>query len=355
LKTKIVYVVVSDGADVYLQQARLSAWSCRHYNPDAEIIWAVDCETYAAVQSLDIKEIRDCVTSFRVSEFPAGVSGMERSRWIKTNLRSLIDGDFLFVDTDTVFAGDIRFVDSVSDDVAIVLDLHHEFPGHPFESGIRQHMRALFGCEVPDGVDYFNSGAVYAKDTPVAHDFFNRWHANWNAVKHKDRGMFDQQPLMMTVIERPGVVACLDPRLNCQILGSVRWLYEGRILHFFNANWGRSSVHPFLQRETYLRLIGEPVLPEEYVDMVRNVKSLFAVPTMLIGPGDVEFWLSREAGALRRMRESPSRRRVLDALLFVVAKTGALRNAVKQLLGGVNDCCCDGYTNCRCAATMCVA
>ena len=45
MKTKIVYVVVSDDADFYLEQTLVSVYSARLYNPNAEILLLVDSET----------------------------------------------------------------------------------------------------------------------------------------------------------------------------------------------------------------------------------------------------------------------------------------------------------------------
>ena len=45
MKTKIVYVVVSDEHDIYLEQACLSMHSLRLYNPDAMITVVLDKHT----------------------------------------------------------------------------------------------------------------------------------------------------------------------------------------------------------------------------------------------------------------------------------------------------------------------
>ena len=45
MKTKIIYVLVSNENDCYLEQALVSIYSLRLYNPDANLLLLVDEET----------------------------------------------------------------------------------------------------------------------------------------------------------------------------------------------------------------------------------------------------------------------------------------------------------------------
>lgn len=51
MKTKIVYVVASLSADIYMEQAIASAWSARYYNPDCRIEMVCDQDTFATLDS----------------------------------------------------------------------------------------------------------------------------------------------------------------------------------------------------------------------------------------------------------------------------------------------------------------
>ena len=42
MKTKIVYCIVSNDEDIYLEQAWVSIYTLRRHNPDAEVILLVD-------------------------------------------------------------------------------------------------------------------------------------------------------------------------------------------------------------------------------------------------------------------------------------------------------------------------
>ena len=50
MKTKIVYAVVSDESDVYLEQVVLSAYSLRQHNPTAFVELVVDTNNYIPMQ-----------------------------------------------------------------------------------------------------------------------------------------------------------------------------------------------------------------------------------------------------------------------------------------------------------------
>ena len=106
MKTKIVYVVVSDEHDIYLEQACLSMHSLRLYNPDAMITVVLDKHTNATIcgkRSI----ILDYVSEKIVINPEGKFSKMQLSRFIKTNLRKYVIGDFLFIDSDTIITSSL--------------------------------------------------------------------------------------------------------------------------------------------------------------------------------------------------------------------------------------------------------
>ena len=119
MKTKIVYVVISTDNDIYLEQAWISAYSVKYYNPTAFITFVTDEDTYKGIVSSDRKNILQIVDEIIPIPLEKGLSNMKRSRWIKTNLRNLIKGDFLFIDTDL----EIQII-------AAYLHDKNFFPGH---------------------------------------------------------------------------------------------------------------------------------------------------------------------------------------------------------------------------------
>ncbi len=302
----ISYVIISSGEDIYIEQALMSIWSCRRFNPDIKITVVTDGPTAKLICLYP--EIEQLVDEIKVIELDKNFSNFERSRILKTRLREYIDGDLLFVDTDTIFCDKIDLSDLNADNIAIVEDIHIEsLKSHPFKSVVERTLKSLFDSEIKGDLPYFNSGVIFYRDTEEAHLFAEKWYKNWESGKNKDfqLGKFDQTSLLKTLYDNPGVVKPLNGNYNVQILGGIKYLASGKILHFFNANWGRDSVHPFLNKDYYRKIKSTHSLSEENKEDVLKCKTLFSSPTFIIGSADVPFWISPEISRLRLLLDTP--------------------------------------------------
>ena len=97
MKTKILYVLVSSEADVYLEQALVSAYSARRHNPDAVLTLLSDTDTLRSLPQRS--PLLDSLFQEKVPvDFGADVPPMTRSRLLKTGMRNYVDGDFLYID-----------------------------------------------------------------------------------------------------------------------------------------------------------------------------------------------------------------------------------------------------------------
>lgn len=97
MKTKIVYVLVSNDTDYYLEQAYVSMFSLKKYNPKAQIYVVADKDTVDGINANSIRQkLSAYVDSFIPINFDKNVGLKERSRFLKTTLRKHIDGDFCF-------------------------------------------------------------------------------------------------------------------------------------------------------------------------------------------------------------------------------------------------------------------
>lgn len=298
MKTKIVYVLVSTDSDIYLEQLWVSMFSLKSYNPDSHIVLVTDMETSARLKYDSCKELIKFIDEIVEQGFDPKVSGKERSRYLKTNLRCLISGDFLFIDTDTIITGDLSKIDTVKSDVSIVLDLHCQLNNHPYEKTIRKLIRTLYGGDLKEGTNYFNSGVMLVRDTPKAHTFFAKWHNNWLEAKGKKHGIQDQQSLAFTINDTD-VVEPLDGIYNCQILGSIEYLAKAKIVHFFNNQWFGEALSPFFDKNFYLEIKGKGCLTDEIQRLILNCKSSFVSPSMPIGREDMKLCVSPSFKMLR--------------------------------------------------------
>lgn len=183
MRTKIVYIVVSDEQDCYLEQALVSLWSARVYTPKAHIILVVDqftSQTLTGKRSAILKYISEK----KMVEVPERYSKMQRSRYLKTTLRRNIVGDYLFVDADTIITHSLSDVDALGMDVGAVLDHHIPFSKMQYFKETSKFLLSI-GMNPSDTHDmYFNSGVMFVRDVPASHTLYDEWNKIWeNGIK----------------------------------------------------------------------------------------------------------------------------------------------------------------------------
>ena len=181
MKTKIVYTLVSSPSDFYLEQALLSVYSLRIYNPQSIVELVVDQFTEKTIVDKR-EEIKKYITNLVKIDVPAEFNKVQRSRYLKNNLRKFIKGDYLYIDCDTVVCKPLDDIDNMSADVAMVADLNRDL--------LLDDPNTIHKCEKAGfynmkGKPYYNSGVIYAKDTPKAHMFFFITHAANNTLPRK--------------------------------------------------------------------------------------------------------------------------------------------------------------------------
>jgi lipopolysaccharide biosynthesis glycosyltransferase len=123
MQTKIVYIVVSNDSDIYLEQSLLSMYSLRIHNPDTEIILIVDDLTDATIKG-QRSNILKYITSKVVVDINEKYNSLQRSRILKTSMRKYVEGSFLYIDNDTIITSSLVEIDNFSYDIGAVKELH---------------------------------------------------------------------------------------------------------------------------------------------------------------------------------------------------------------------------------------
>ena len=251
MKTKIVYVLVSDSSDYYYEQTLISATSARMWNSDAEIVVVVDDKTNATFDEKR-KALFDVATRKIVVELPSDMNKKRRSRILKTTLREWLDGDFIYIDSDTVVCGSLADVDSFDFEIGAVLDRHMHLQ-RVRDYQVLAKVEAIGGT-FSDGDDYFNGGVFFVKDTARTHEFFRDWHELY--LHGLSVGMDFDQPSLLMCNQKHRLIHLMDGVYNCQIfLGGLPYLGDARIIHAFNI-FGNSSFFLFNDRQ-FLQKIKE--------------------------------------------------------------------------------------------------
>lgn len=235
MQTKLVYVLTCAPEATYIEQALISIWSARYHNPEAHIVLLVDDKTDQLLIGKRA-EVLEYITEKVVIPFEdANATMMYRSRWIKTQVRQLVKGDFLFIDCDTIVMCDLSHIEHVDADIAMGRDENIDLDNED-SLAIKS---IIDNCKILD-VDivkekyYFNSGVMYVKDTIVTHKLYELWHEFWkNGVSI---GLSIDQPAFAKAnINMHHPVVLLEDRWNCIIPTQIEEIYSAYILHFWHS------------------------------------------------------------------------------------------------------------------------
>lgn len=316
MNTKIVYILTSTPEDIYLEQAYVSMYSLRKYNPDTHIVLLTDDGTYKNITSdINRKKYVKEVNEFIPIVFKEDICSRDRSRWLKTNMREYIKGDFLFIDTDTVICSDLSEIDKWNFSVGAVLDLHVPFNKHPYEQNIRGKIKKMYNMEIPKNINYYNSGVMFVKDDENATAFFKRWHEIWKSTRLLPKGFRDQQSLIKTEIDYNGFITSISGDYNCQVLGSIQYLHTAKIVHFFNTQWCNCILSPLFDKQFYYKIKNNGFIDDEQRLIIEHCKSSFISPSMPIGHDDMVIWCSSYFRNLRSSMQSPTLNMPIKAIL----------------------------------------
>lgn len=229
---KYVYVLTSSEKDYFYEQCLISVMSLKKYNPNSEIIVLTDDITASGLTGFRSK-IKDYA---RIKEVFFGIEyGQKvRSRLLKTSVRHLIKGDFLYIDLDTVIADSLEgiedYPEKMIENVGMVLDKHVKADRrymYMYMYMNAEKMRYRVGYQDR----HFNSGVMYVKDTPKAHEFFKLWKKLYIEC-HKNGIDVDQTSLNEANCRMDGVVEEMDGKWNVQVNTGLKYINEAKILHY---------------------------------------------------------------------------------------------------------------------------
>jgi len=282
MKTKLLYILSSSSSDTFSESALISIYSARYRMKEVNITLLVDDIT----QNYLIKEsskILEYITELVVVSFEESTDLFVRSRLLKTNMRNHIKGDFLYIDCDTLVTSQLYEIEMCKYDIAGVLDGHVTVKKHPV-SDIFKMQSKVFNFPFENITNYYSSGVMYVKDSPIVYRFFEAWHENYKLGLKKGLRV-DEPSLAKTNYSFSNVMGELPGEWNCQIRLGALFLKDVKILHFWSK---RNMPVSSLGSKDFLIKIKEEGL-EKYKESIINYQMSFYEPMGLIVNSDLYF------------------------------------------------------------------
>lgn len=319
MKTQILYVLVSDAEDFYAEQLYISLVSLRKNAPGAVATVLTDQTTHEALSNRGKmgKRLLEIADNWVVASLDPTAAKEYRSRLLKTGMRQYIEGDFLFIDTDTIIAKPLDGIDDIPYELALCPDHHCRLQDNPEKDAIKSRCLKI-GEDLSRSDFYFNSGVILARDTASVRDFFTAWQKNY--LQGRESGVkTDQQSLAKTLRAlKPGV---LEGEWNCQLPYGVRYMGSALVFHYFAGNAASSGDRLFLLNDPAVlaRVRESEEIPADVAAVIDDFFKGLPEVSLLIGQKDMDFRTTRRYKDLKR-RFVPGKFSFLEFLLKVRAR-----------------------------------
>lgn len=282
---KIVYILVSSQQDFFLEQTILSAYSAKRYNPNVNIVVVADQDTAKTLIG-SRRKINEYVTTILIVDVPVEYNMMQKSRFLKTNLPAYVDGDFIYMDSDTVVSGSLEEAYDGVKDLGLVRDENLSDYSSYIKGWIRGNCEKMGWSDLSEEKGY-NGGVIVYKDSPMARLFFARWHENWKECcgKGYDR---DQLALMKANKDAGNIFTELDGKYNCQIskFESDKYKSDARILHYYDIS---NCYHIYNDLKVWNKFKNLDVIPQEFLYAVDNPQKVLSERYIRVYENDIKF------------------------------------------------------------------
>ena len=282
---KYLYVLVGSKNGFYCEQTLVSMASLKNDQPDAFVTLLVDCLTDKGFIS-ELERIKKYVNEYIVVPVEESVPAIARSRYIKTSMRKYVEGDFLYVDADTVWNAPVVETD-FTHDVMGVLDGHCLLAEHPLKKGIEEDFKKV--NYNPDVDKYVNGGVLFSKDSEVSKKFFDLWHKKWRETSSS--GYFIDMPSLNYAVKQIGDLFALLPDVyNVQISRSWEYFFDAKIIHYFTGWQSDCFESPYLfQKKCFWNEIKKVGLSESILAAISRPQAAFEKTLGVYGNAEKEF------------------------------------------------------------------
>lgn len=333
MNTQIVYTVISTEKDYFLEELWVSVFSLRQFHHDAKVVVMTDSPTSARINARP--QLKSLISEVKEIPMPEGYNNDCRAREIKTNIRNLIDGDFLFIDTDTVICMPLDEVDNLPvKNLAMVPELHGPFRNHFCYEYTYKDVIRIFGTDCSDSKYWFNSGCMFVRDNELTRKFFADWKKNWTYSAFEKNENSDQRPLLKTDHDYGYIIECLPDVYNSQVAMSIQYFFDAKIVHFWHMRakfTADMNYSPFTNKEIYKQIRTDNCIVPEVADVITHCKSSFRSPSMIVGRNEMCFVMSPFNTILNKAyQESKMMHCLIDVITKIAYYYLKIKNKIKK-------------------------
>jgi lipopolysaccharide biosynthesis glycosyltransferase len=298
MHTKILYTVVNKPGDNYSAQALLSATTLLKHNPAAEIIVVSDRIT-SSNPDAPYEELLKLCKSQVIVDTPDGLSQIQRSRYLKTTMRQYVDGNFLFIDCDTIICSQLDAIDGFGGNLGMVIDTHWPTKSSTLYAITKPWLNSLSKCNL-DGKAYYNSGVMFVRDCEVTRNFFKRWHQLWEESSKK--GVNYDQPALHFANEDFNIIESLEGEWNVQLSErSLPYLNGAHIFHYYNSRSKKGLSNIFSIDEILSKIKRTGTVDSEIKNLMNKPQSLFEANSRIIGKEEIQITSSLQYELMRKI------------------------------------------------------
>lgn len=285
---KFVYILISGENDFLTEQAFLSMHSLKKHNPNAFITLVSDKETLESLTG-GRERIKEYVNEYITKDLPSELTPVQKNRFLKTSLRKIVKGDFLYLDNDTIIIDKLDELNHLECEFGAVLD--HNSPVINHNGQVKLYLKKT-GKQFWNYNKYFNGGILFAKDTPKTSKLFEDWHKLWNEERVKFGLSFDQPSFAQSNVANGCLIEELDGAYNCQMTQkeAVPYLFNAKIIHYY-ASSDSAAFFPLTKPEVLLK-IRQNGVTEEIEKIINCPQVAYLENSIILGGENLVFYLS---------------------------------------------------------------
>ncbi|MCM1320677.1 MAG: putative nucleotide-diphospho-sugar transferase [Bacteroides sp.] len=275
---KYVYVLVSSENDLYYEQCLMSVWTLRLYMPNAHVAILCDDITEKSFSG-NRSALRELASEIKSIPFEADVKNAERSRLIKTSIPNYVQGDFLYIDCDTIICGDLSSIEEYDFQTAGVLDGHVMLEEHVHRDYFLSRDKKLGFHGTKTANCNINGGIILCRGTEEGRALFSAWNEAWKYSAYKKHDLHDQSALNEANFRTGLKMQLLSGEWNCQPShGGLAFLKDAKIIHYYSSEFAGKHYIPYYKladKALQQRIKEAGGIPVDIQEMLREPKFQF--------------------------------------------------------------------------------